>query len=148
MARLTRQRRRLPLVIAATAAAAATLLAAGCGKSLSSATASTGTMSPTAGLVATTKAGTAPVAQVPWAVYRDVDSLDPAYAFDYPENTAVSLMCESLLRQQPDGTITPGLATLTTPSPLSYVFTVKHGATFWDGHPVTAADVVYSLDRQ
>ena len=27
------------------------------------------------------------------------------------------------------------------------VFTLKPGVTFWDGHPVTPADVVYSLDR-
>ena len=55
-----------------------------------------------------------------WAVYRDVNSLDPAYAFDYPENTAISLMCESLLRQQPDGSLAPGLATVTYPSPTSH----------------------------
>ena len=83
-----------------------------------------------------------------WAVYRDVNSLDPAYAFDYPENTAISLMCESLLRQQPDGSLTPGLATVTYPSPTSIVFTIRQGAAFWDGHPVTPADVVYSLGRQ
>ncbi|HYA50898.1 MAG TPA: ABC transporter substrate-binding protein [Streptosporangiaceae bacterium] len=27
------------------------------------------------------------------------------------------------------------------------MFTLRPGVTFWDGHPVTAADVVYSLDR-
>jgi len=27
------------------------------------------------------------------------------------------------------------------------VFTLRPGAKFWDGHPVTPADVVYSLDR-
>ncbi len=28
------------------------------------------------------------------------------------------------------------------------MFTIKQGATFWDGQPVTPADVVYSLQRQ
>ena len=28
------------------------------------------------------------------------------------------------------------------------VFTLRPGVKFWDGHPVTSADVVYSLDRQ
>jgi peptide/nickel transport system substrate-binding protein len=28
------------------------------------------------------------------------------------------------------------------------VFTLRPGVRFWDGHPVTSADVVYSLDRQ
>ncbi len=104
-------------------------------------------MSPTKGLVATSPAGTKPVSSVVWAVYRDVNSLDPIYAFDYPENTAVSLMCESLLRQAPDGSVGPGLATVANPSPTTFVFTIKSGAKFWDGNPVTAADVVYSLKR-
>jgi peptide/nickel transport system substrate-binding protein len=121
-----------------------------CGRSLSSATSATtpGAISPTAGLVATTPAGTKQVASVTWAVYRDVNSLDPAFAFDYPENTAISLMCESLLRQQPNGSLAPGLATLTTQSPTKLVFTIRQGATFWDGNAVTPADVVYSLERQ
>jgi peptide/nickel transport system substrate-binding protein len=133
-----------------TAALALLLAPAACGRSLSSATSSTqpAVLSPTAGLVATTPAGTKQVASATWAVYRDVNSLDPAYAFDYPENTAISLMCESLLRQQPDGTLAPGLATMTTQSPTKLVFTIKQGATFWDGNPVTPADVVYSLERQ
>ena len=82
-----------------------------------------------------------------WAVYRDVNSLDPIYAFDYPENTADSLMCESLLRQAPDGSLQPGLATRRQPLPDHMVFTLRPGVKFWDGHPVTPADVVYSLDR-
>ena len=43
-----------------------------------------------------------------WATYREVNTLDPIYAFDYPENTVIYSMCESLLWQQPDGTIAPG----------------------------------------
>ena len=119
-----------------------------CGRSLSSATSTQGGISPTAGLVATTPPGTKQVSSVTWAVYRDVNSLDPAFAFDYPENTAISLMCESLLRQQPDGSVAPGLATVAYPSPTKIVFTIRSGAAFWDGHPVTPADVVYSLQRQ
>ena len=95
----------------------------------------------------TTPAGTKPVPSITWAVYRDVNSLDPIYAFDYPENTAISLMCESLLLQAPDGSLQPGLATISNPSPTTMVFTLKPGVKFWDGHAVTSADVVYSLDR-
>src|SRR5215472_8129433 len=132
-----------------TAALALLLGLPACGRSLSSATATQpAVLSPTAGLVATTPPGTKQVASVTWAVYRDVNSLDPAYAFDYPENTAISLMCESLLRQQPDGSLVPGLASMTSPSPTQIVFTISQGATFRDGHPVTPADVVYSLQRQ
>jgi peptide/nickel transport system substrate-binding protein len=130
--------------LAMAAVTALALTAAACGRSASSAS---GSLSPTKGLVATTPAGSTSVPSVTWAVYRDVNSLDPIYAFDYPENTAVSLMCESLLRQAPDGSVQPGLATVASPSPTTFVFTIEPGAKFWDGHPVTAADVVYSLKR-
>jgi peptide/nickel transport system substrate-binding protein len=132
---------------AATAALTAVLALAACGRSASSGNGTSGDVSPTKGLVATTTAGTKPVSSVVWAVYRDVNSLDPIFAFDYPENTAVSLMCESLLKQSPDGAIDPGLATMSNPSPTKLVFTINSAAKFWDGHPVTPADVVYSLDR-
>ena len=98
-------------------------------------------------LAVTTKAGTKPVDKVVWAVYRDVNSLDPIYAFDYPENTTDSLLYESLLRQAADGSIGPGLATLTYPDQTTLVLTLKPGVTFWDGNPVTPEDVVYSLNR-
>jgi peptide/nickel transport system substrate-binding protein len=128
--------------------AACALLAAACGRSAGSAGSSTsGNISPTQGLVAATAAGTKTVPPITWAVYRDVNSLDPIYAFDYPENTADSLMCESLLRQTPNGSLQPGLATVSNPSPTTMVFTLRPGVKFWDGHPVTPADVVYSLDR-
>ncbi len=139
-------RRKIGAVTAAVAACA--LLAAACGRSASNAGSSTsGNISPTQGLVAATAAGTKTVPSVTWAVYRDVNSLDPIYAFDYPENTADSLMCESLLRQAPDGAVQPGLATVSNPSPTTMVFTLRPGVKFWDGHPVTPADVVFSLDR-
>jgi len=139
--------RRRRISAAAAVLAACALLASACGRSIG-AGAAPGSVSPTKGLVATTAAGTKAVPSVTWAVYRDVNSLDPIFAFDYPENTAISLMCESLLRQAPDGSIGPGLATVANPSPTEMVFTLRPGVTFWDGSPVTAADVVYSLDRQ
>src|SRR2546422_10091963 len=98
-------------------------------------------------LAVTTKAGTKPVDKVVWAVYRDVNSLDPIYAFDYPENTTDSLLYESLLRQAPDGSIGPGLASMTNPDQTTMVFALKPGIKFWDGNPVTPEDVVYSLSR-
>ena len=139
--------RRRRISAAAAVLAVSALLTSACGRSISGSTAPA-SVSPTKGLVAATAAGTQSVPSVTWAVYRDVNSLDPIFAFDYPENTAISLMCESLLRQSPDGSIGPGLATVANPSPTETVFTLRPGATFWNGSPVTAADVVYSLDRQ
>ncbi|MGH3422375.1 MAG: ABC transporter substrate-binding protein, partial [Streptosporangiaceae bacterium] len=139
---MTRAGRWVPI-----AAAVLALTLAACGRSAGSAGSTAGNVSPTKGLTATTAAGTKPVSSVVWAVYRDVNSLDPIFAFDYPENTADSLMCESLLRQAPSGALQPGLATVTHPNATTAVYTLRSGVTFWDGHPVTAADVVFSLMR-
>ena len=140
---MTLRRRWAPLA----AAAALALAVPACGRSAGSAGSAAGNVSPTKGLVAVTPAGTKPVSSIVWAVYRDVNSLDPIFAFDYPENTADSLMCESLLRQAPDGSLQPGLATVAHPNATTAVFTLRPGVTFWDGRPVTPADVVFSLDR-
>ena len=121
-------------------------VALGCGAAKSGGEASPSGVSTTE-LVTTTPAGSKPVASVVWAVYREVNSLDPIYAFDYPENTAIPLMCESLLRQAPDGSIEPGLASLSYTDPTTLVFTLKPGVKFWDGNAVTADDVVFSLER-
>jgi peptide/nickel transport system substrate-binding protein len=117
------------------------LVGAACGRSTGGGSTSTNE------LAVTTKAGTKQVDKVVWAVYRDVNSLDPIYAFDYPENTTDSLMYESLLRQAPDGSLQPGLATLTYTNETTLVFTLKPGVTFWDGNPLTTDDVIYSLNR-
>ena len=129
-------------------AVACALVASACGRSASTAGAAPGNVSPARGLVAITPAGTRPVSSVVWGINRDVVSLDPLYDAAFPEYTADSLMCESLLRQAPDGSIEPGLATVSNPSPTTMVFTLRPGVKFWDGHPVAPADVVYSLDRQ
>jgi peptide/nickel transport system substrate-binding protein len=123
--------------------AAGTMAVAACTGSASS----SGHVSSATGLAAATPAGTKPVSSVVWATNRDVISLDPIFSAGYPEYTADSLMCESLLRQAPDGSLQPGLATVSNPSPTTLVFTLRPGVKFWDGHPVTSADVVYSLDR-
>ena len=128
-----------------TVAAACALAAPACSRPVSSSPAN---VSLVKGLVVTTPAGSRPVSSVVWATDQDVTSLDPVLGLGYPEQTAISLMCESLLRQAPDGSLQPGLATVANPDPTTVVFTLRPGVKFWDGHPVTSADVVYSLDRQ
>jgi peptide/nickel transport system substrate-binding protein len=132
--------------VAAVVTAGMTAVAA-CSGSSSGSASPPGRASLGPGLAAVTPAGTRPVSSVVWATNRDVISLDPIFSAGYPEYTADSLMCESLLRQAPDGSLEPGLATVSDPSPTTLVFTLRPGVTFWDGHPVTSADVVYSLDR-
>ena len=84
---------------------------------------------------------------VVWATYRETQTLDPIQGFDYPEQTATSIMCESLLRQQNDMSIKDGLAKLTQPSDTEFDFEINANANFWDGSPVTAEDAVFSLKR-
>ncbi len=84
-----------------------------------------------------------------WAVYRETATIDPIYVFDYPDNAAMAIACESLLRQNPDLTIGPGLAeSVEYTDPNTLVITLRDGVTFWDGTPLAAADVVFSLERQ
>ncbi|GAA1925088.1 ABC transporter substrate-binding protein [Arthrobacter gandavensis] len=83
-----------------------------------------------------------------WAMYAEPFSLDYAYAFDYPDNTVLSNVCESLFRWNADLTTSPGLAAgFENPDPLTWVYTIRSGVKFHDGTPMTAADVAASLRR-
>jgi peptide/nickel transport system substrate-binding protein len=95
-------------------------------------------------------AGGGDVDKVVWVPYLgEPRSLDVGQVTaGYPEMTASSNMCDSLLRMRPDLSVTSGLAEAAGhPDPLTYVFRLRQGATFWDGKPVTAADAVFSLRR-
>ncbi|REJ04205.1 ABC transporter substrate-binding protein [Microbacterium bovistercoris] len=86
--------------------------------------------------------------EITWANYSEPYSLDYAYAFDYSDNQVLANVCESLLRLNPDFTLTPSLAeSFDHPTPLTWVYTVRDGVTFHDGTPLTADDVVASLSR-
>ncbi|WP_341997405.1 ABC transporter substrate-binding protein [Microbacterium sp. LWH7-1.2] len=83
-----------------------------------------------------------------WVSYSEPYSLDYAYAFDYADNQVLSNVCESLLRLNPDYTLSPGLAeAFEHPTPETWVYTIRDGVTFHDGTPLTAADVVASMSR-
>jgi peptide/nickel transport system substrate-binding protein len=83
-----------------------------------------------------------------WANYAEPYSLDYAYAFDYADNMVLSNVCESLLRLNPDWTLSPGLAeSFSHPRPDAWVYEIRDGVTFHDGTPLTAADVVASMSR-
>ncbi|MDL9981595.1 ABC transporter substrate-binding protein [Microbacterium sp. ASV49] len=99
-------------------------------------------------LTANTPKPSGDIDSVKWAVYAEPTSLDYAYAFDYPDNQVLSNVCESLLRLNPDWTLSPGLATsFSHPNPTTWVYEIRQGVTFHDGTPLTAADVVASMNR-
>ena len=83
-----------------------------------------------------------------WVSYAEPYSLDYAYAFDYADNQVLANVCESLLRLNPDYTLSPGLAeSFAHPTPETWVYEIRDGVTFHDGTPLTAADVVASMNR-
>jgi peptide/nickel transport system substrate-binding protein len=115
-----------------------------CGGSSSPAT-PTGVDGPPAAAKPASNGTLAKVTWVPFAGEPRTLEIGQATA-GYPEITIISNMCENLLRLQPDGSLAPGLTELPEhPDPLTYIFKVRSGPKFWDGKPVTAADVVYSL---
>ena len=61
----------------------------------------------------------------------------------------VANLCDNLMRQNPDSTYSPALASaVTTPDATTYVYDLRSDVTFTDGKPMTADDVVFSLQRQ
>ncbi|MFC9292556.1 ABC transporter substrate-binding protein [Streptomyces sp. NPDC057011] len=84
-----------------------------------------------------------------WAVYAEPPTLDYTMAFDYPQNTILSNVCESLMRWTPALTTEPGLAQkASNPDPTTWIYDLRPGVRFHDGREMTADDVVFSLGRQ
>lgn len=121
------------------------IAAAACG-STSESSSTAGTTLAVDGL---TPAATQSVDTVTWALTDgEPATLDPLGTVDYSPNTVVANMCESLLRTNPDLSTSPALASdITQPDDTTFVITLREGVTFWNGDPLTADDVVYSLKR-
>ena len=136
-------------VVSATAAITATLLLAACSGTAGSDSSSDGSSGGTAAyeISATTPEPAGDIDSFTWSLYAEPLSLAYPYAFDYRPNTVLSNVCESLLRWNSDLTISPGLATkFENPDPTTWVYTIRDGVTFHDGSPLTAEDVVASLN--
>ncbi|HEV7941675.1 MAG TPA: ABC transporter substrate-binding protein [Solirubrobacteraceae bacterium] len=59
-----------------------------------------------------------------------------------------ALVAQNLVEAEPDGAPKPGLASsFEQPNSTTYVYNLRSGVRFSDGQPVTASDVVYSLER-
>ena len=138
--------RRVPLMVLLAGMVVAAIALSGCGGGSSSGTASPAATS--LDLLTTTPPGAGELDKVTWNLPYEPSSLDYAKSFDYAENTAIANMNENLLRLMPDFSIEPGLAeSFTNPSPTTWVYKIRRGVSFWDGKPMTADDVVYSLQR-
>ena len=99
-------------------------------------------------LVVDTPPGTKEVDSVTWNSWEgEPFTVSPFQSADYKENTVDSNMCETLLAAKPDFTIGPNLATKwSNPDPNTWVFDLRPDVTFWDGSPMTAQDVAFSMN--
>lgn len=121
-------------------------LVAGCGGSGRNAS---GTNSiDTSTLVSSLPPAKGDVDKITWNVGSEPDSLDPRNAVTYGSGQIVRNMCESLLKMDPEFKVSENLASsYRQVSPTELKLTVRDGVKFWDGSPLTAEDVAYSLKR-
>jgi peptide/nickel transport system substrate-binding protein len=77
------------------------------------------------------------------------ESVDITKAFGAPATiSSLANSLEGLLVFDDLGTPRPHLArSFTRPDSRTYVYRIRQGVTFWDGSPLTAEDVVFSLNR-
>lgn len=76
------------------------------------------------------------------------DSLDPALAESVPANQICRDLYEGMTAVTTEGKVVPGVAeSWKQTSPTTWVFTLRKNATFSNGDPITADDVVYGARR-
>jgi peptide/nickel transport system substrate-binding protein len=129
---------------AAVALGAALLAAAGCSKEPNSNT----TEEKQVELVFDTPAAAGEIDSVRWGLGAEPSTLDWVYSYDYPPNTVLSNVCESLLRIDSKFEASPGLAeSYEQVDPLTWVYQIRPDVQFHDGSTMTADDVAFSLNR-
>ncbi|ROR46533.1 ABC transporter substrate-binding protein [Kitasatospora cineracea] len=88
------------------------------------------------------------VSTVKWNVYGEPETLDPRNAVNYGSGQITRNMCEGLFKMDPEFKVSENLASAYQQvSPTELKLTIRAGVKFWDGKPLTAEDVAYSLKR-
>jgi peptide/nickel transport system substrate-binding protein len=85
-----------------------------------------------------------------WARVGDALTLDPHSQNEGPTHNLNHHIYETLVDRATDGTLSPRLATeweISDEDDTVWVFRIREGVTFHDGTPLTADDVVFSLNR-
>lgn len=83
------------------------------------------------------------------AIQSDIDTFDPAQCNAYGTELVVNNVYDNLFKfDTKDSSFQPNLATgYEQVDDLTYVITLRDDVKFWDGNPMTADDVVYSMNR-
>ena len=88
------------------------------------------------------------ISQLTWAVPATIRGLDYTHSADAVSASVISLGMEPLVQYDRLGRLKPDLATsFSNPNATTYVYNLRKGVKFWDGRPLTPADVVYSLSQ-
>jgi peptide/nickel transport system substrate-binding protein len=83
-----------------------------------------------------------------WAVPATIRGVEYTHSADAVSASVISLGCETLVQYDNLGRLKPNLAaSFSTPDATTYVYKLRKGVKFWDGKPLTTADVVYSLEQ-
>lgn len=78
----------------------------------------------------------------------DPSSLDPHRSTDTTTRNIFENVYDTLVAFDPNGNIVPSLAlSWEVPDPTTYVFELRDDVVFHSGHPFTAHDVVFSIER-
>ncbi|KNY04023.1 hypothetical protein AKH00_16755 [Microbacterium sp. GCS4] len=86
--------------------------------------------------------------ELTWALVSAPQSLDNTKAISAVSYTVQAAALETLVHVSDAGEIEPWLAeSWTSPDDKTYVFTLRDDVTFWNGDPMTADDVAFSINR-
>ena len=97
-------------------------------------------------LVSMAPAAVGPVDRVVWNLPTgEPSTIDPPNAPTYSGASVISNLCDSLLTIDADYNVSPNLAEFNQVSDTELKLTIRDDAKFWDGTPVTAEDVAFSL---
>jgi peptide/nickel transport system substrate-binding protein len=135
------------LAIAGSVALVTTLAA--CTSSPSSTSTGSDGLYPASKLVTTTTAATKTADKVTWALSAgEPPTLNPIQSGTDSSYLVNANLCENLLSLTPDFAVAPGLATSADwTDPTTFTIELRDDVTFWDGTPMTADDVLYSLQQ-
>jgi len=87
---------------------------------------------------------------VRWGASSELTSLDPHAFFSGPNMALLHQIYETLVLRAPDASLAPALALswrMLPEDPSVWEFKLRPGVKFHDGSPLTAEDVVFSLER-
>lgn len=82
-----------------------------------------------------------------WAVTAPIMSMDVAKDLLVPSQRAQGAAFDRVLTQDNEGNVIPSVTSYSSPDPQTIVLTLRDDVTFWDGTPLTAEDVAYSISR-